>query len=113
MKPLTLGAGHFVDSIAPVMNLSVNEMIYERNHILNCGYEIKASCDFTPYIHFRCVARATFDRNLIYSADACSLLIARVVYEGRCLLLLLRIRSTHLQILDWRCLLMQGYFCAV
>ena len=22
-----------------------------------------------PYFHFRCVARATFDRNLIHSAD--------------------------------------------
>ena len=29
------------------------------------------SRDFTPYFHFRCVARATFDRNLIHSADAC------------------------------------------
>ena len=27
--------------------------------------------DFTPYFHFRCVVRATFDRNLIHSADAC------------------------------------------
>ena len=25
----------------PVMNESTNEMIYEMNHILNCGYEIK------------------------------------------------------------------------
>ena len=24
-----------------VMNDSTNEMIYERNHILNCGFEIK------------------------------------------------------------------------
>ena len=28
------------------------------------------SPDFTTYFHFRCVARATFDRNLIHSADA-------------------------------------------
>ena len=32
--------------------------------------------DFTPYFHFRCVARATFDRNLIHSADACFLVNA-------------------------------------
>ena len=32
-----------------------------------------------PYFHFRCVARATFDRNLIYSADACFLVMACVV----------------------------------
>ena len=32
------------------------------------------SRDFAPYFHFRCVARATFDRNLIHSADACRLL---------------------------------------
>ena len=30
--------------------------------------------DFTPYFHFRCVACATFDRNLIHSADACFLM---------------------------------------
>ena len=28
-------------SIVPVMNEPTNEMIYEMNHILNCGYEIK------------------------------------------------------------------------
>ena len=32
---------------------------------------ISVSRDFTPYFHFRCVARATLDRNLIHSADAC------------------------------------------
>ena len=29
-----------------------------------------------PYFHFRCVARATFDRDLIHSADACFLVMA-------------------------------------
>ena len=32
--------------------------------------------NFTPYFHFWCVARATFDRNLIQSADGCSLVMA-------------------------------------
>ena len=31
--------------------------------------------------HFRCVARATFDRNLIHSADACFLVMACVGYS--------------------------------
>ena len=39
------------------------------------------SRDFTPYFHFRCVARATFDRNLIHSADACVLVMACVGYS--------------------------------
>ena len=34
-----------------------------------------------PYFHFRCVAHATFDRNLIYSADACFLVMACVGYS--------------------------------
>ena len=29
-----------------------------------------------PYFHFRCFARATFDRDLIHSADACFLVMA-------------------------------------
>ena len=33
------------------------------------------------YFHFRCVARATFDRNLIHSADACFLVRACVDYS--------------------------------
>ena len=36
--------------------------------------------DFMPYFHFRCVARASFDRNLIHSADACFLVMACVGY---------------------------------
>ena len=32
-----------MDSSFPVMNESVNEMIYEMNHILNCGCEIITS----------------------------------------------------------------------
>ena len=41
---------------------------------------ISVSRDFTPYFHFRCVARATFGRNLIHSADACFLVMACVGY---------------------------------
>ena len=42
---------------------------------------ISVSRDFTPYFHFRCVARATFDRNLIHSTDACFLVMACVGYS--------------------------------
>ena len=36
---------------------------------------------FTPYFHFRCFARATFDRNLIHSADTCFLVMVCVGYS--------------------------------
>ena len=36
-----VGSWSFVDSSVPVNNESMNEIIYEMNHILNCGYEIK------------------------------------------------------------------------
>ena len=39
------------------------------------------SRDTTPYFHFRCVARATFNRNLIHSVDACFSVMACVGYE--------------------------------
>ena len=42
---------------------------------------ISVSRDFTPYFHFRCVARAAFDRDLIHSADACFLVMACVGYS--------------------------------
>ena len=42
---------------------------------------ISVSRDFTPYFHFRCAARATFDKNLIHSADACFLVMACVGYS--------------------------------
>ena len=42
---------------------------------------ISVSRDFTPYFHFRCVARATFDRDLIHSADVCFLVMACVGYS--------------------------------
>ena len=42
---------------------------------------ISVSRGFTPYFHFRCVARATFDRNLNHSADACFLVMACVAYS--------------------------------
>ena len=32
-------------SHVPVLNKSMNKMIYEMNHILNCGYEIKRRYD--------------------------------------------------------------------
>ena len=35
------GNWSFVGSNVPVMNESMDEMIYEINHILNCGYENK------------------------------------------------------------------------
>ena len=37
----------------PLRNESTNEMIYEMNHILNCGYEIKWSFDPRSYGHIR------------------------------------------------------------
>ena len=37
MKPMTLGAGHFVSSNEPVKNGC--EVIYEMFHILNCGFD--------------------------------------------------------------------------
>ena len=40
----------------------------DRDNFFSAGF-ISVSRDFTPYFHFRCVARATFDRNLIHSAD--------------------------------------------
>ena len=44
-------------------------------------YFISVSRDFMPYFHFRCVAPATFDRNLIHSTDACFLVMACVGYS--------------------------------
>ena len=43
---------------------------------------ISVSRDFTSYFHFRCAARATFDRNLIHSADACFLVMACLACVG-------------------------------
>ena len=57
------------------------------NNYFSAGF-ISVSRDFTPYFHFRCVARAvaraTFDRNnrnLIHSADACFLFMVCVGYS--------------------------------
>ena len=52
----------------------------DRDNFFSTGF-ISVSLDFRPYFHFRCVARATFDRNLIYSADACFLVMACVGYS--------------------------------
>ena len=38
---------------------------------------ISGSCDFTTYFHSRGVTRATFDRNLMHSADTLFLFMAR------------------------------------
>ena len=45
---------------------------------MSAGF-ISVSHDFTPYFHFR--SHATFDRNLIHSADACFLVMACVGYS--------------------------------
>ena len=52
----------------------------DRDNFFFAGF-ISVSRDFTPYFHFRCVVRATFDRNLIHSADACFLVVACVGYS--------------------------------
>ena len=54
--------------------------ISRKRQFFSAGF-ISVSRDFTPYFHFRCVARATFDRNLIHSADACFLVMACVGYS--------------------------------
>ena len=56
---------------------SVTVQNFEIETIFSAGF-ISVSWDFTPYFHFRCVARATFDRNLIHSADACFLVMVCV-----------------------------------
>ena len=53
---------------------------FEIKTIFSAGF-ISVSRDFTPYFHFRCVARAIFDRNLIHSADAGFLVMACVAYS--------------------------------
>ena len=53
---------------------------FEIKTIFSGGF-ISVSCDFTPYFHFWCVARATFDTNWINSADACFLVMACVGYS--------------------------------
>ena len=48
--------------------------------------------------HFRCVARATFDRNLNHSADACFLVMACVAYSRvqlKTLPSFLKVNDTH------------------
>ena len=52
----------------------------DRDNFFSAGF-ISVLRDFTPYFHFRCVARATFDRNLNHSADACFLVMACVAYS--------------------------------
>ena len=52
----------------------------DNDNVFSAGF-ISVSRDFTPYVHFRCVARAIFDRNLIHSADAYFLVMACVGYS--------------------------------
>ena len=40
-----VGSWSFVCSNVPVRNESMTHMLYEMNHTLNCGYEIKKSYD--------------------------------------------------------------------
>ena len=58
----------------------VTKQNFEIKTIFSAGF-ISGSRDFTPYFHFRCVARATFDRNLIQSAEPSFLVMACVGYE--------------------------------
>ena len=53
---------------------------FREREFFSAGF-ISVSRDFTPYFHFRCVARATFDKNLNHSADACFLVMACVAYS--------------------------------
>ena len=50
------------------------------DNFFSAGF-ISVSRDFTPYFRFRCAARATFDRNLIHSADVCFLVMACAGYS--------------------------------
>ena len=54
--------------------------ISRERQFFSAGF-ISVSHDFTLYFHFRCVPRATFDRNLIHSADPCFLVMACVGYS--------------------------------
>ena len=51
----------------------------DRDNFFSAGF-ISISRDFTPCFHFQCVARATFDRDLIHSVDVCFLVMACVGY---------------------------------
>ena len=66
--------------------------ISRKRQCFSAGF-ISVSRDFTPYFHFRCVARATFDRNLNHSADACFLVMACVAYSR----VKLKTLSSHLK----------------
>ena len=59
-----------------------NRAKFRNRELLSAGF-ISVSRDFTPYFHFRCVARATSDRNLIHSADACFLIVMACVGYSR------------------------------
>ena len=64
----------------------------DRDNFFPEGF-ISVSRDF----HFRCVARATFDRNLNHSADACFLVMACVAYSRVQLKTLSSLLKCHFQ----------------
>ena len=70
----------FLTQHAPQLPVEITWKFRDRDNFFSAGF-ISVSHDFTPYFHFRCVARATFDRNLIHSADACFLVMACVGYS--------------------------------
>ena len=75
-----------------------------QNGLISRIFSISVSRDFMPYFHFRCVARAIFDRNLIHSADACFLVMAFVGYSRAQLKTfssLLKLNSKILQMLSF------------
>ena len=51
----------------------------DKDNFFPAGF-ISGSSAFAPYFHFRCVERASFDRNLTYSSDSCFLVMACVSY---------------------------------
>ena len=55
---------------------------FEIETIFSAGF-ISVLRNFMPYFYFWCVAHATFDRNLIHSADACFLIIMVCVGYSR------------------------------
>ena len=50
--------------------------------LFSAGF-VSGSSDITPYFYFRCVARATIDRNSILSADTCFLVMACIMASAR------------------------------
>ena len=64
------------DTCMQKINIGHRAKFRDEDNFFSAGF-ISGSYDFTPYFYSRCVARATFDRNLIQSADACFSVMAR------------------------------------